>query len=99
MSYGRNPYYIYSDGINMNFDSIRVPEEIINAFLYKILLTNRRSELKERLIAGKNSWLHKWSYDANDGLIDLPQDSREIQLEIEYFKNCEDDIVKKLMGE
>jgi hypothetical protein len=59
MSYGRNPYYIWSDGQNMCFNNIYVPEEILNAFLYKILLTERREELKERLKQGKESWLHK----------------------------------------
>ena len=59
MSYGRNPNYIWSDGDYMNFNSIRVSEEVLNAFLYKVLLTNRREELRERLIRGKESWLHR----------------------------------------
>ena len=59
MSYGRNPNYIWSDGDYINFNTIRVPEEVINAFLFKVLLTNCREELKERLIQGKESWLHR----------------------------------------
>jgi hypothetical protein len=56
MSYGRHPYYIYSDGENMNFDFTRVPERIVNAWLYKILLSNRRDDLKERLAEGRAVW-------------------------------------------
>lgn len=53
MSYCRSPYYIYSDGQNMNFDFIGVPEDMINVFLYKILLTNRRDELFQRVMRGR----------------------------------------------
>lgn len=71
MSYGRNPYYIYSNGESMFLDGICVKEEVINAFLYKILLLNRRNELKNRLQEGKRAWLKekKWIEENEDKII------------------------------
>lgn len=63
MSYCRKPFYIYSDGENMNFNFIEVPEEMINVFLYKILLTNRRDELVDRIKEGKKMLLATRDYE------------------------------------
>jgi hypothetical protein len=51
MSYSRLPYYIFSDGENINFDFIQVPEDMTNVFIYK-LVTFRQNELKERVQKG-----------------------------------------------
>lgn len=114
MSYGRNPYYIYSDGEYMVFDEIvRVPEEMINALLYKMLLKNRRDELKERLKEGKEVWMHQYRLVSKNttGLPDLgcdienteemeiPLDDPAMQQYIKWMEENEDEIMKKLMGE
>lgn len=112
MSYGRNPYYIYSDGDYMIFDEIvRVPEEMINALLYKVLLKNRREELKERLKEGKKVWSRQyklidkttgkdpdWDNYSVENLetIEVPLDDPEY---IRWMEENEDEIVKELMGE
>jgi hypothetical protein len=59
MSYGRNPYYIWSNGEQLSLDGKYVDEKIINAFLYKVLLLNRREELARRLKEGKEVWESK----------------------------------------
>lgn len=56
MSYGRDPHYIYNDGVEMYFDGVYVSEKVLNAWLYKVLLTNRRDELARRLQEGKAVW-------------------------------------------
>lgn len=73
MSYGRRPYYIYSDGENMSFDFTRVPEKIVNQFVYHVLLSHRRDDLKERLLEGRKL-LHgdnggDWYIDHEDSVI------------------------------
>jgi hypothetical protein len=114
MSYGRNPNYIYSDGDYMHFNSEIVSEHVLNAFLYKILLTNCREELIERLVEGKESWLHQQrlvnkhtglrpsreDYRKPADLVfeDIPQDDPELLIEKHWMEECEDDIVKKLMS-
>lgn len=111
MSYGRNPYYIYTDGEYMVFDGIiRVPEEMINALLYKLLLKNRREELKERLIEGKQEWLYQdklidkttrkepdWNNCNGESfeIIKVPTDESYVR----WMEDNEDEIVKRLMGE
>lgn len=64
MSYGRIPHYIWSDARetegSLHFgwlDEAVIPNEQINAFLYKILLTGRREELANRLRQGKSIWI------------------------------------------
>ncbi len=58
MSYGRVPYYIRSDGDTLYFGiETSVPEEQINAFLFKILLVGRRDELARRLRDGQQAWV------------------------------------------
>lgn len=94
MSYGRNPMYIYSDGKELYLDGVYVPEEAINAFLYKILLTSRREELSRRLQEGKNVWLQATTFIVDDcyNYQDVP--------DVEYFKwmeTMEDEILHKLM--
>ena len=114
MSYGRNPNYIYSDGDYMHFNSELVSEYVLNAFLYKILLTDRRKELQERLVQGKESWLHEQrlvnkhtglrpsreDYKDPADLIfeDTPQDDPELLIEKQWMEEHEDDILKKLIG-
>jgi hypothetical protein len=54
LSYGRQPYYIWSDGETMNIDHhLEIPEEAINQMLYHMLLSHRREELKKRLLEGR----------------------------------------------
>lgn len=55
MSYERNPYYIWSDGENLHFDGVEIPESAINVFLYKLFLLNREEDLKNRLLHGKET--------------------------------------------
>lgn len=103
MSYGRNPYYIYSSGDKLNLDGQWVDEEVINAFLYKVLLTNRREELKRRLQEGRQSWLKlirfKDPVNWNDPeLIDVLEDDPEVLEEKEWMKLYEDELINKLMG-
>lgn len=102
MSYGRNPYYIYSNGSGLNLDGICVDEEIINAFLYKVLLTNRRKELKRRLQEGKHSWTKIIRFDdpmsLDAKLIEVPEDDPEVLEDKMLMELYEDDIIKKLMG-
>ncbi len=111
MSYGRNPYYIYSDGEYMHFEMDTVPEEILNAFLYKILLTNRREELKERLKQGKKVWLQKRVLlNKNTGQEPITKDDfvnikefifkivPQDDFYIQWLEEHEDEIIKKLMG-
>lgn len=74
MSYGRRPHYIYSDGEYLRFGLTKVPEEEINQFLYHLLQDNRRDDLKERLLAGretvlKNSEEHAEFYKSNEDAI------------------------------
>lgn len=57
MSYARpleTGHYIWSDGETMDFDSIKVDEESVNVFLYKLYKT-RNKEFKERLKLGKQA--------------------------------------------
>jgi hypothetical protein len=95
MSYGRNPHYIWSDGDELHFEPYAsVPEYLINAFLYKVLLMNRRDELANRLQQGKQEWLNKEEFDReNLELNTVPQDEEVIQ----WMNDQEDDILKKLM--
>jgi len=81
MSYGRYPYYIYSDGEEIYLDGTYVSEEIINVFLYKLFLKNRRQELKERLLEGRKSWL---KIDKDDGYI-------------KWLVEQEDELIKRLI--
>ena len=97
MSYGRNPYYIYSDGVELYLDGVRVNEEVINAFLYQVLLKCRRDELGKRLKSGKNSWLHKYSMNPEQDIEEIPQDAPEIVYEKEWMEQNEDNIIKDLM--
>lgn len=53
MSYGRNPNYIYSDGLEMHFNFTSVPEDAVNQLLYHLLLSHSRDDLKERLLIGR----------------------------------------------
>lgn len=98
MSYGRNPFYIYSDGDSLYLDGKYISENVINAFLYKVLLTNRRSELKQRLTEGKEQWLlHKTTFDTEGNLIEMPLDSHEVQMDKTWLEKEEDDLLKNLM--
>jgi len=75
MSYGRRPYYIWSDGKTMNIDThLGIPEEAINQFLYKILLSHNREDLKERLLEGRalvgnGQGQDDWHTDREDSVI------------------------------
>lgn len=53
MSYSRGRYYIWPDDAGVNFGADRVPNDMLNVFLYKILLANRREELAGRLRDGR----------------------------------------------
>lgn len=66
MSYGRDPFYIYSGGSYLFLDGITVGEDVIDAFLYKVLLTGRREELVERLQYGKKLWGRTGMEDQED---------------------------------
>ena len=94
VSYGRNPYYIWSDGNELNLDGIRVNEDIINAFLYKVLLTGRRGELKNRLQNGKEQWLNKIQLTEDDKIEYISLSEHEIN----WMEKQEDEILKILMG-
>ena len=99
MSYGRNPHYIFSDGKSLYLNCVRVEEEVINAFLYKILLLGRRGELAERLREGKQVWMKKKDFDIDwdeldyidKGLVDADEET------IRWMEEQEDDILKALM--
>jgi hypothetical protein len=80
MSYGRNPYYIWSDGEKLWLNDTIVDEKIINAFLYKVLLLNRREELIQRLQEGKQVWMVQKNIK---GLNDL-FNKKEIMTEEEF---------------
>jgi hypothetical protein len=97
MSYGRNPHYIWSDGEYLNFEPYgKIPEHVINAFLYKILLRSFRDELKERLREGKKEWMYQLKYNAEEcKLIELPQEPEYI----EWMEANEDEIFKSLYGQ
>ena len=66
MSYGRFPFYIWSDGEWLHFwdtpkydgeeSGAVVNETAINAFLFKVLLSGRRNELAQRLEEGRSVW-------------------------------------------
>ena len=53
MNFCKNPHSIYDNGRNVVFNSTAVPNEVINAFLYRILLSDYRHELDRRLADGK----------------------------------------------
>ncbi len=105
MSYGRNPHYIYNNGEDTVFEAIhKVPNVLLNAFLYKILLTNRRDELKERLRLGKKEWMYMIRLELlPDGMsyeiVSDPMNDPELARQIEWINSHEDDVVKYLMGE
>lgn len=86
MSYGRKPYYIYWDDESdeVRFDFVGIPNEEINAFLYKILMSNRRAELAERLQKGRKVWEDQYKEDD-----DTPA--------LEWLDKNTDDVLNKLM--
>ena len=97
MSYGRNPHYIYSNGSELYLDGVYVSEEVVNAFLYSVFLSNRREELKRRLQEGKQIWLkpHKLERDL---FVELPESHPEVLMEKEWQEMQEDDVIKVLLG-
>lgn len=99
MSYGRNPYYIYSDGSQLYLDGVNIDEKIINAFLYKVLLLNRREEFKRRLKEGKESWLEQYTIDEEFNLIEYEEDHPQVIKYFEWMNSQEDNIIKMLLGE
>ena len=68
MSYGRNPFYIVAHGNGVSFCDSRelsaderhkdvyVHDDILDAWLYVMLLSPRRRELTERLQHGRTFW-------------------------------------------
>jgi len=97
LSYGRNPYYIYDNGEELYLDGVWVADEVINAFLYSILLSNRRKELGKRLQEGKQAWLKQTKFE-NDILIELPKDHPEILMEKEWQEMQEDVFIRTLLN-
>ena len=107
MSYGRNPHYIWSNGETMNFNyEAEVPEYLLNAFLYKILLTPFRGELKERIKLGKAEWMMKREIQGFDHqnpsnnvdtwkFVEVLQDKEYV----EWMENGEYELVKTLLNE
>lgn len=114
MSYGRNPFYIWSDGNTLSLNGVYVNEEVINAFLYKVLLTYRRDELKERLQNGKKAWMKEVSYPGLDKIwmddklseeeftnkmTELKSEEKPISdMELKWLEGQEDNILQILMG-
>lgn len=99
MSYGRNPYYIYSSGDGLTLNEVTVPDSYINAFLYKVLLTGRREELKARLKEGKEVWLNPYDYEG-EHILSTPEYLAKMKdLDRLWMLGQEDDILKTLMGE
>jgi hypothetical protein len=87
MSYGRSPYYIYDDVERdaIMFDFVPVPNKVVNAFLFKLLMVGRREELKERLLEGRDIWETQYQ-KLNDKWS-------------QYWLNKNtDDLLKELMG-
>lgn len=69
MSYARpieTGSYIYSDGNYLHINLIKVPEDDINIFLYK-LYTTRRDEFNNRLEKGK-SLIEQNKLDKDDNI-------------------------------
>lgn len=115
MSYGRNPYYIFSDGEYIIFDGkYKVPEIMLNALLYKLLLACNRDDLRERLQEGREVWLHQTRLiNKRTGMppistdefkeelieVEIPLDDPEMQEYIQWMQENEDEILKHLMGE
>jgi hypothetical protein len=100
MAYGRNPHYIYSNGKNLIFVPFgSIPENVINAFLYKLLLKGRRHELRQRLIQGKQEWMKKIDviYDTSTNsygeMIEVPQNEDYIK----WMEEQEDNVLKSLI--
>jgi hypothetical protein len=109
MSYGRNPHYIYPTDTGVWFAGTEVGDDLINAFLYKILLTYRRDELAERLRKGREEWLHQrrvwgdWKGVIEEGRWpemeeEIPQDDPAMIEYREWMDKGEDEIMKMLMG-
>lgn len=78
MSYGgRYPYLIQSDNINLQVLDIEqgkqyiIPEDIVNAFLYQILLENRTDDLIERIIKGKEKYGHLYEEHESEDVKEL----------------------------
>lgn len=104
MSYGRNPHYIWSNGEVLHFEPYgAISENLINAFLYKILLTTYRDDLAERLQQGRQEWMtqHKVIDEKDDkgNLInfrieEVPQD----EFYVKWMEDNEDELLKTLMG-
>lgn len=81
MSYGRKPYYIWSDGETMNIDlHLGIPEQAINQMLYHMLLEHRRDELIERVSEGRKL-LH--DYNGVDFYIEREDEILKSLLKIE----------------
>ena len=55
MNFCKNPHYIYDNGNEVVFNSIPIPNEVINAFLYRLCLKDNRDELRKRLLDGKET--------------------------------------------
>jgi hypothetical protein len=99
VSYGRNPYYIFNSGNKIHFDGTWVDEDIVDAFLYKILLKPRRDELKRRLLNGKKQWVENKHYlDKDFNFQPLPKDNEEYIEEMKWLEKLEDKLIKSLMG-
>jgi hypothetical protein len=99
----------------MIFDGLyKVPEVMLNALLYKLLLKCNRDDLQERLREGREAWLHQTRLinertgdppknieEFKEKLIEIeiPLDDPEMQLYIQWTKENEDEILKYLMGD
>lgn len=92
MSYGgRTPYLIQSDGVDLNAldneegQMYHIPEKIINAFLYQILLDNRTDDLIERLTKGKEIYAHRYEQDESEYVQELLMRSKTNDELIQYY--------------
>ena len=95
MSYCRNPHYIYPTLDGVQFNSVYVPDEAIDIWLYNMLLRSRREELRERILHGKAMELRIEDSDFNI----LPEDHPEVELTRRYQEMNEDQLFKFVIGE
>jgi hypothetical protein len=82
MSYCRSPYIYPTKHGTVWFESVGdVPSEHINIFLYKMMLSNRRDELKQRLQEGRSL------------LVAFNKDDHHL----EWLNEMEDEFIKGLL--
>lgn len=102
MSYGRNPHYIWSDGERTVFGTESIPNNILDAFLYRVFLKCHREDLIQRLKNGKKEWQKQIKVtlppfatslmDVKTEYIKTDEDT------IRWLEKQEDELLKSLIG-